>query len=249
MKKINLLSFALVACALVASPAGASSKKMASNNKQINASQDIDTLGGNKDLMEMAQKIRSTSKSRIVQERIVDRNHAFEFGLSYGSTFGGDAYLKTQSLGLAVDYHITPRWSLGARYYDFGNSLTSEGKRIFEDARSSFQAGGRANVVDIDSPQNAAMAVVNWYPIYGKTSFLDMGVTQFDIYMLAGGGTMTLDSGNTSLLTAGLGLGAWLSKSISARAEVRYQKYEDQLITGSRNLDTVVGSLGLGWIL
>lgn len=71
MKKINLLSFALVACALVASPAGASSKKMASNNKQINASQDIDTLGGNKDLMEMAQKIRSTSKSRIVQERIV----------------------------------------------------------------------------------------------------------------------------------------------------------------------------------
>lgn len=249
MKKINLLSLALVACAMMASPAGASAKKTPSQNKQINASQDIDTLGGNRDLMEMAQKIRSSSKSRIVQERIVNRHNAFEFGLSYGSTFGGDAYLKTQSLGLTVDYHFTPRWSLGARYFDFGNSLTNEGKRIFDDARASFQAGGRANVVDIDSPQSASMAVVNWYPIYGKTSFLDMGVTQFDIYMLAGGGTMALTSGNTSLLTAGLGLGAWLSKNVSARAEVRYQKYEDQLITGSRNLDTVVGSLGLGWIL
>jgi outer membrane beta-barrel protein len=249
MKTLNLLSLALIACSLVASPAGASSSKNQNTAKQINASEDIDTLGGNKELMEMAQKVRSTSRSRIVQERIVDRNHTLEFGLSYGSVFGGDAYQKTQSLGVAVDYLITPRWSLGARYYDFGNSLTNEGKRIFDEARTAYNAGGRATIVDIDSPQNAAMAVVNWYPIYGKTSFLDMGITQFDVYLLAGGGNMTLTSGNTSLLTAGLGLGAWLSKHVSARAEIRYQKYEDQLVTGSRSLDTTVGSLGLGWIL
>lgn len=249
MKSLKSLSLVFIACSFASAPAFAAATKNQDTAKQINASEDIDSLGGNKELMEMAQKVRSTSRARIVQERIVDRNNTVEFGLSYGSTFGGDAYLKTQSLGLAVDYHLTPRWSLGARYYDFGNSLTNEGKRIFDEARASYQAGGRATIVDIDSPQNAALAVLNWYPIYGKTSFLDMGITQFDLYLLAGGGTMTLSSGSTTLLTTGLGLGAWISKHVSARAELRYQKYEDQLVTGSRNLDTVVGSLGLGWIL
>ncbi len=246
----NLIQWSLVILAFaMTTPAHAASAKGKAPAKQINASEDIDTLGGNKELMEMADKIKSTSRSRIVQERIVDRRNTLEFGLSYGSVFGGDAYLKTQAIGFNVDYHITPRWSLGVRYYDFGSSLTSEGQRIFDEARASYQAGGRATIVDIDTPQNATVAVVNWYPIYGKTSFLDMGVTQFDLYLLAGGGNMTLSSGNTSLLTAGVGLGAWISRHVSARAEVRYQKYEDQLVTGSRNLDTVVGSLGLGWIL
>lgn len=216
---------------------------------EINAKQDIDSLGGNKELMEMAEKVKSTSRSRIVQERLVDRNNALELGFSYGNTFSGDAYLKTQSLGLAVDYHITPRWSLGARYYDFGNSLTNEGQRIFDEARAAYDGNGRAHIVDIDYPLNATLAVINWYPIYGKTSFLDMGITQFDVYLLAGGGTMSLSSGNTSVLTTGLGLGAWITKHLTSRLEIRYQKYEDQIITGSRNLDTVVGSFGLGWIL
>lgn len=249
MKTLKILSLALIAYSLIASPAMAASTKAKAPAYQINSSEDIDSLGGNQNLMEMAQKIRSTSRSRIVQERIVDRRHSLELGLAYGNTFGGDAYLKTQSFGVAVDYHITPRWSLGARYYDFGSSLTNEGQRIFDEARAAYQAGGRANIVDIDAPQSATMAVLNWYPIYGKTSLLDIGVTQFDLYLLAGGGTMTLSSGETSLLTGGLGLGAWLSKHVSARAEIRYQKYEDQLVTGARSLDTVVGSFGFGWIL
>lgn len=240
MKNLNLFLAYVLAYTLVATGASAA---------QINSKEDIDSLGGNKELMEMAEKVKSTSRSRIVQERIVDRHNAFEMGLSYGNTFGGDTYLKTQSWGVAVDYHLTPRWSLGARYYDFGSSLTKEGQRIFDEARATYAAGGRANVVDVDYPLNSTLAVINWYPIYGKTSFLDMGITQFDIYLLAGGGTMSLSSGNTSLLTTGLGLGAWITKHLTSRVEIRYQKYEDQIITGSRSLDTIVGSVGLGWIL
>lgn len=259
MKTMNLISLLVLACTLTATSshaAGAKSYKKvaanqtaAANNKTINASEDIDSLGGNQELMEMADKIKSTSRARIVQERIVDRRNTVEFGLSYGSVFGGDAYVKTQALGAQVDYHFTPRFSLGARYYDYGNSLTSEGQRVYDDAKASYAAGGRALAVDIDYPLNAAIAVVNWYPIYGKTSFLDMGVTQFDLYLLAGGGNITLSSGNTSMMTGGLGLGIWASQHISARVEVRYQKYQDQIVTGSRNLDIVTGSLGLGWIL
>lgn len=246
MKSMKFILTAFIALSFVH---GAQAQSKKSSAKQINAAQDIDSLGGNQELMEMAGRLQSTSRSRIVQERIVDRRNKVEFGLSAGGVFGGDAYLNTKALGVSADWHITPRWSLGARYYDFGSSLTPEGSRVFENARAAYAAGGRGNSVDIDTPQSAMMAIVNWYPIYGKTSFLDIGVTQFDIYLLGGGGTMNLDSGSTGLVTAGLGVGAWVSRHVSIRTEIRYQGYEDQLITGSRKLDTVVGSLGLGWIL
>ncbi len=248
MKTMNILTIAFLACSLMATSAMAAPKAKAPA-KQINASEDIDTLGGNKELLEMADKVKSSSRSRIVQDRIVDRHNALELGLSYGNTFGGDAYLKTQSLGVSVDWHITPRWSLGARYYDFGSSLTSEGQRVSDEARAAYNAGTRATFFDVDTPQSATMAMINWYPIYGKTSFLDMGVTQFDLYLLAGGGSLELASGNTSIWTGGIGVGAWMSKHFSARAEIRYQNYEDKIVTGSRSLDTVVGSLGIGYIL
>lgn len=263
MKNFKLLSASILMTVLCANSGFAATKKVArkaapktaavqrtapaTNNTPI--TDDIDTLGGNKELMDMAQNIKAESRSRIVQDRIVERRNRVEIGLNYGMNFGGDSYTKTQALGVALDYHITPRWSLGARYYDFGNSLTSEGKRIFDQAKANYAAGGRAYAVDIDYPENAAMAVVTWYPIYGKTSFLDMGVTQFDLYLLGGGGQITLSSGTTSVYTGGLGVGAWLSKHVTARAEVRYMTYKDQPITGERTLDVVTGNLGFGWML
>lgn len=246
MKTNKLTRFTLVVAVSLSSWAFAASN---SSSQKLNVSEDIDSLGGNQELMEMAQNIKSESRSRIVQERLVPRKNRLEFGLSYGGVIGGDSYLKTQSAGFQMDYHITPRWSVGARYYDYGNNLTDEGKRVFDQARKNYQAGGTGYAVDIDYPESAMLAVVNWYPIYGKTSFLDIGVTQFDLYLLAGAGQITLSSGGTNLMTAGVGVAAWLTKHLSARAEIRYQTYKDQPVTGSRQLDTGVGTLGLGWIL
>jgi len=267
MKNFKLLSASILVTLLCANSAFAAQKKAVKTVKTVktattsanannvnNANKtpitdDIDALGGNKELMDMAQNIKAESRSRIVQDRIIERRNRVEMGVSYGMNFGGDAYTKTQALGVALDYHITPRWSIGARYYDFGNSLTSEGKRLFDQAKANYQAGGRAYAVDIDYPENAAMAIINWYPIYGKTSFLDMGVTQFDLYLLGGGGQITLSSGTTSVYTGGLGVGAWISKHLTARAEVRYMTYKDQPLTGERNLDIVTGNIGFGWML
>jgi outer membrane immunogenic protein len=58
-----------------------------------------------------------------------------------------------------------------------------------------------------------------------------------------------LDSGSTGIYTAGLGVGAWFSKHVTARAEVKWQRYNDELITGARTIDATMASLGLGWIL
>jgi outer membrane beta-barrel protein len=247
MKTFKALSLVILATVLVQGQAqaqGSSTKKA-----KINASEDIDSLGGNKELMEMAERLHPESRSRIVQDRIIDRRNRVEFGLGFGAIFGGDAYLDTRAFSAALDYHITPRWSVGLRYLDFTNNLNAEGDRVFNEAAKTYAAGGRAQAVDIDYPLNATMAVVNWYPIYGKTSFLDIGVTQFDIYLLGGGGLINLDSGSTGIYTAGLGVGAWLSKHVTARAEVKWQRYNDELITGARTIDATMASLGLGWIL
>ncbi|WP_413574472.1 outer membrane beta-barrel domain-containing protein [Bdellovibrio sp. HCB290] len=259
MKNFKLLSATVLLIALCSQNSFAAPKKTAPrkatpvqtqapvDNSDITA--DIDSLGGNEKLMNMAQNIKAESRSRIVQDRIVDRRNRLEVGVNYGMNFGGDAYTKTQALGVAADFHITPRWSLGARYYDFGNSLTPEGKRIFEQAKANYAAGGRAYAVDIDYPENAVMAVLNWYPVYGKTSFMDIGVTQFDMYLLGGGGQITLSSGSTAVYTAGLGIGAWINKHLTARAEIRYMNYEDQPVTGARSMNVVTGNVGFGWML
>lgn len=246
MRSLKLVSLTLILSAMVAGPVTAMAQKA---SKKSNMAADIDSLGGNQELAEMAQNIKSQTKTRIVQDRIVDRRNRLEVGLNYGLAYGGDAYLQTKALGVQADFHITPRWSLGARFYDFSNTLSPEGKRIFEAAKANSNAYGTGYAVDIDYPEQALMAVLNWYPIYGKTSFLDMGVTQFDLYLLAGGGQMTLSSGTTGIATAGLGVGAWVTQHVTARAEIRYQTYQDQPVTGSRNLDTVVGTLGFGWML
>ncbi|MNK11961.1 hypothetical protein D3C87_300120 [compost metagenome] len=250
MKNFKLLTLIVLMASLTSQVSFAQSKNTARSTKKINAQEDIDTLGGNKDLMELAQSIKAKSKTRIVQERIINRNSRLEMGMLYGGVIGADSYVKTQTFGAALDFHINPRWSVGLRYYDFSNNLTAEGERIYQRAREAKAAGQTGQFTDIDYPLNATMAVVNWYPIYGKTSFMDIGVTQFDIYLLGGGGQINLDKGSSPIYTAGFGVAAWVNKHLSIRAEGRYQNYSDRPEgAGSRSLDSGVGSLGLGWIL
>jgi outer membrane immunogenic protein len=144
---------------------------------KINIEQDVDTLGGNEDLIKMAHQLKSSTRTRIVQDRIVDRRNRVELALSYGAILGGDSYLQTQNLGFTVNYHFTPRWSLGMQYSDFTNNLTPEGKRVFSQYRQNQAAGGiPAYAVDVDYPINATMAVVNWYPFMVKQAFLTWGL-------------------------------------------------------------------------
>jgi outer membrane beta-barrel protein len=217
--------------------------------KRIDVSKDVDSLGGNDALMEMAQAIEPENRSRIVQKRLVDRNTRFELGLSYGGNAGGDSYVRTQNIGGSIDFHINPKWALGLRYYDHGNSLTSEGSRVFKDASDAMKEGRKYTNPDIDYPLNSQLAIISWFPIYGKINMFDAGIAQFDMYLLAGGGQIKLSSGSAGLVTAGAGVGLWLNNYVTARAEIRYQAYKDQIITGSRDIQNVVGTFGLGLML
>lgn len=233
---------------LIASLALMTTSAVAAGSKSTSSR--LDTLGGNEKLVDMATSMDPGNRSRIVQKRIVDRNNALEMGINFGTKAGGDSYLNTQSLGASLDFHINPRISIGARYNDYGNELTPEGKRVFNEARESYEAGGRSySIPDIDYPLQSAMATVAWYPVYGKTNLLDWGIAQFDLYLVGGYGQIELSSGWTNLSMAGTGVGLWMTKHLSARGEVRYQNYQDQIITGSRNINTVNLSIGFGYIL
>ena len=234
----------------LAAPAKKAAPAKAPAAKQINFAKDVDGLGGNDDLMDMAARLHPETKSRIVQERLVDRHTRFEFGMTYGGTMGGTTYVQTQNVGASLDFHITPKWSIGARYYDYSNSLTPEGQRAFQNYRDAKAVPGMvATAPDIDSPQNAKIAVLNWYPIYGKINFFDSAIAQFDLYLIAGGGQIELASGNSTLLTAGTGFGLWMTKHLTARAEIRYQNYQDKINTGTRDINAAAATIGLGWIL
>lgn len=248
MKQFNsVFLFALLT--LVHSEASLAQSRTSQKAISVSVSDDVDTLGGNEDLMKMAQSLKSRTRTRIVQERIVDRRNRLEVGLVLGSVLGGDSYLKTQSTGVNVHWHFTPRWSLGIQYNDFSNQLTPEGRRVFDLYRRTREAGGTpASAVDVDFPFSSTLALVNWYPIYGKTSFLDLGITQFDIYLLAGAGQVQLSTGPTGTYAAGFGVGAWLTRHLTLRGEVRYQAYQDQPVTGPRNLDTGHATFSMGWI-
>jgi outer membrane immunogenic protein len=212
--------------------------------------QRLEGLGGNKSLIKKARSLDPNNKVRIVQNRSVDRNWRLELGVNYGMNAGGDPYITTQNLGGSLDLHINPKWSVGMRYISHYNELTAEGKRVFDEAKNQEAIDGRFRKTAVEYPLESTLGVINFYPIYGKMNMFDFGVAQFDMYLLAGAGTVQLESsGAVPSWTAGGGVGLWLSQHFTSRLEVRYQNYQDELYTGKRDLDLVVTTFSIGLLL
>lgn len=217
---------------------------------QKDLTSEMDALGANKDLMKKAKAIDPENRIRVVQNRDVDRRLRLEVGVNAALVEGGDPYANTNSLGANLDFHITPRWSVGARYSNYSNSATAEGKRVYED----FKKDPTLRVPGYDYAKNSIMGVVNWYPIYGKLNMFDLGISQFDIYFLGGAGTVQLGSGSEPIYTAGGGAGIWLAQHLSMRLEARWQGYTDHPTNGgveqaSRNINETVLGISFGFLL
>lgn len=212
-------------------------------------SNDFDTLGGNQKIIDRAKALNSSRTVRVVQNRIVDRRLRLEIGGQFSGVAGGDSYLSSNSYGGQLEFHIIPQLSIGARYNQFNNQLTGEGQRQFQKATQIAANDGSGIVPKIDYPESSTIGTLTWYPIYGKLNMFDMGVTQFDLYLTGGYGTMKLSSGNTPTYTAGGGVGFWLAKHVSTRFELRWQGYKDQMPQGARQLDLTVATVTLGFLL
>jgi outer membrane immunogenic protein len=221
-------------------------------NQSAVSDADFDSLGGNQIIIERARALQPQAELKIVQERTVNRRHRFELSPEFSGTFGGDTYNRTRSVGLNLNYHIVPTWSVGLKYNYAFNDLTNEGRDMARRANEDYEknpSAPDAAYPEINYPKSETMALVNWYPVYGKMSWLEKKVTQFDFYMIGGYGTISLRSGDTSTYTMGLGLGLWLSQSISSRLEIRHQKYQAKYSDGTKDMDLAVASAQIGWLL
>lgn len=211
---------------------------------------EMDALGANKELMKKAKAIDPNNRIRVVQNREVDRYMRLEVGLAYGMNAGGDPYVNTSILGGQLDFHVTPRWSVGARYYNANNQLTQEGKQVFKEAEAE-KAKGNNNyrIPDTDYAKDTWLGVINWYPIYGKMNLFDQVVSQFDLYLLAGAGQVNLASGSSPTYTAGAGAGVWLTQHFATRLEARWQGYEDKVYNAKRSVDMTVLNVSVAFLL
>ncbi|MBX9767006.1 MAG: outer membrane beta-barrel domain-containing protein, partial [Bdellovibrionales bacterium] len=218
--------------------------------KRVNLSQDFDSLAENKDIVERAQALHTERKVQVVQNRLVDRNLRLELDLSYGPQGGGDSYIMTQNFGGQVNFHLTPRWSVGLRYYRAYNSLTAEGTQVYDNAQAIYnQYGTQYTVPQVDAPQDNGLFVVNWYPFYGKLALFDKGVAHFDVYALAGYGKMSLQSGVSDSIAGGGGVGLWWTQHFTSRIEVTYQSYRDLIGTLNRQQGAIQGIVSVGLML
>lgn len=238
MKK-QILFIALAFAALIAVEAQAAS-----------VSSDMSSLGSNKEISERANRLESRTRVAIVQNRAVDRRLRLELGVNYGPVAAGDSYLRTQVAGFAADFHIVPQFSLGVRYAQSFNALTSEGKNQFALAQDAKTRGSvDYRVPDIDYPESSVIGVATWYMMYGKMNVFDLKTVQFDLYSLAGAGSQKLASGDTPTYTAGGGIGLWLNNHLTSRFEMRWQGYQDKVYTGTRDLNLIIANFGIGVLL
>jgi outer membrane beta-barrel protein len=231
MKSILITVF--LSCGLIASTAYAQ------------VMEDFDSLGGNKALLERAKDLNPDSKVEVVQDRIVNRHHRFEISPEFGTVVSGDSFLSTLQTGVTAHYHFNPHWSLGLKYASMSNTLTKDGENLIADTNRT----GKAVIPDLDYPIQQYMAVLAWYPLYGKINMFDKGIAHFDVYGQVGTGQIELHSGSTSTWMGGMGIGFWISQHLTSRLELNAQNYKTQRVLGDSNLTLTVASLSMGYML
>jgi outer membrane immunogenic protein len=207
-------------------------------------SDDLDSLGVNRDVVRKARGLNPNNKVKVVQKRAVDRTWRVEGSLGYGFLTGGDPYVDSRQAEGALEVHVTPRFSLGGRYYSYSNDLSSEGKRVFNQ-----QTGVVPDVRDF--AKDAYQASVSYYPIYGKINLFNWNVTQFDVYLSAAYGKIQLQqSGSSDLMSVSGGVGFWFTNWLTSRFEIRYQTYKDVINDDQvRKLNQTVFSAKIGFLL
>lgn len=220
------------------------------NAQSKNLKKDFQSLGDNKDVVERVKNLDNQQRMRVVQNRMMDRNNRLEVAGNFGLVSGADAYVQTKNWGGMLQYHINSKWSVGLAYEKAYNSLTSEGQRSYDNFYNCQQAdkGGCALTTPaIDFPLESKMATISFYPIYGKLNIFDSSIAQFDIFTSVGAGRKKLQSGETNVYMASLGVGVWLNNWVTARLEGRYENYKDLLLTENRqqNAGTIIASVGV----
>jgi outer membrane immunogenic protein len=236
-------SKSILACLMVLSGSMASA--------QSKLSKEVSDLGANKSLKERVQNLDSAQRTRIVQNRTVDRNLRLELGLSAGRLSGGDSYLQTENASGYLEFHFTPRWSVGIRHSKYFNKLTDEGRQVYDRAWALQQAdaGDTSSFSGVDYMKESTQGSISFYPIYGKLNVFDASVVHFDVYTTLRAGQLKLQSGSTNIYAGGVGTGVWLNQLFSFRIEALFQSYRDFVDQENRSQQGLIAQAAVGILL
>ena len=227
---------------------------------QADILEDFDSLGANKVLLEKAQALHPEKKIEIIQGRIVNRRFRHEFSPEYEVVGAGDnPYFHTQSAGFTYQFHISPYWSVGVKYNYAFNQLTDEGDQVIKDGRAKQDQILKDDPNSKDRPEpfipelnwaeESYVALLNWYPIYGKFKVLNSGIVHFDIYTHLAAGQIKLRFNDSELYQAGLGAGFWWSQHFTSRIEYKFSTYKTELYKKEDSVQTGNLSFSVGYLL
>lgn len=214
--------------------------------------QEIDSFGGNEALYIKAKALNPEVENEVVQNRFINRTNRLELAPEFSGVSGGDAYNRTNNLGMNAHYHINPSWSVGVKYNYATNSLTPEGKAMVQKATQAAETNPKDPSYlfpQVIYPKSEILGLVNWYPVVGKLSFGKWGVAHFDTYLTGGLGNIELSNGSTSTQTLGVGMGFWINSNLTTRLEYRAQQYKAEYYDKTENMLVGVGSVQMGWML
>jgi outer membrane beta-barrel protein len=214
--------------------------------------QDIDSFGGNEALYIKAKALNPEVENEVVQNRFINSTNRLELAPEFSGVSGGDAYNRTNNLGMNAHYHINPGWSVGVKYNYATNTLTPEGKAMVQKATQAAEANPKDPSYlfpQVIYPKSEILGLVSWYPVVGKLSFGKWGVAHFDTYLTGGLGNIELSNGSTSTQTLGIGMGFWINSNLTTRFEYRAQQYKAEYYDKTENMLVGVGSVQMGWML
>lgn len=225
---------------------------MLSSLAHAQVEQEVDSFGGNEALYLKAKALNPEVESNVVQNRFISRQMRLELAPELSGVSGGDAYNRTNNVGLNAHFHINPKWSIGVKYNYSFNNLTPEGTAMVARATEAAQVNPKnPNYLfpQVIFPKSEVLGFVNWYPIVGKLSFGKWGVAHFDTYVTGGMGNLELSNATTSTTTVGIGMGFWLSSHLTTRLEYRTQQYKAEYYDKTEDMNVGIGSVQMGWML
>jgi len=117
---------------------------------------------------------------KAVQRKGFLKRHRFELGLNLPATVN-DAFYEKVGIGGKLAYNLEDSFALALRGAYFSQLRTShvrEGKLAFSSQLLASQIYGQAMLDGV------------WSPVYGKVAWLGSQIIHFDLYLLAGFGTV-----------------------------------------------------------
>ncbi len=181
----------------------------------------------------------SEDKLYAVNKRYSSLNKRHEITVSGAKNFNADSHIETENASMTYRFHWNDTWSVGYRYSEYQNNLSSAGEQLFDSEKL---------LPDTDYALKSTEGFVNFNTVYGKLRLTQDTIVYFDQYITLGYGNIALAAGETRLATVDLGFSFWIGKHASLRIGARNEFYEQQKLNGADDVHNVLGYFEMGYL-